>query len=79
MVAKCVKCLRGATVGVTGVNPSNTLKMNMGGACLYIMPKPGGGIEVSLNSENLSDGDYACASWDGEKWTYATGNPRNAR
>lgn len=30
-MAKCVKCLRGARINVTGVNPKNTLKLDMGG------------------------------------------------
>ncbi len=70
-MAKCSKCLRGAKVSVTGVNPTNTLKMDMGGAVLYVMPQ-GTKIEVVLNSENLINGDYASATWDGERWIYAT-------
>lgn len=77
-MAKCDKCLRGARISVTGVNPTNTLKMDMGGAVLYVMPR-GNKIEVILNSENLFDGDFASATWNGEKWFYATGRPENTR
>lgn len=76
-MAKCNKCLRGAKLGVTGVNPSNTLKMDMGGAVLYVMPKVDGKIEVILNSQNLCEGDYAFANWDGEEWKISTDNPIN--
>lgn len=72
MAAKCTNCLRGARLRITGVNPSNTLRMDMGGAVLYVMPR-GNKIEVVLNSENLIDGDYASATWDGEQWHYASG------
>jgi len=71
-MAKCNKCLRGARVSVTGVHPTNTLRMDMGGAVLYVMPR-GTEIEVVLNSENLTEGDYASATWDGERWIYTTG------
>ena len=68
-MAKCDKCLRGARISTTGVNPSNTtLKMDMGGEVLYVMPVAGGRIEVVLNSENLTDGDYTKSVWDGERW-----------
>lgn len=65
----CSKCLRGARIDTTGVNPSNTLKMDMGGAVLYVMPKPKGEIEIYLNSENLTDGDFAICLWNGVEWT----------
>jgi hypothetical protein len=71
-MAKCVKCLRGARISITGVNPRNTLKMDMGGAVLYVMPKEKGEIEVCLNSENLVEGDYAVALWNGENWVITT-------
>jgi hypothetical protein len=71
-MAKCVKCLHGARISVTGVNPpSNTLKIDMGGAVLYVIPDEDG-IQVSINSESLVDGDYAFAIWDRERWIYAT-------
>lgn len=63
MAAKCTNCLRGARLRITGVNPSNTLRMDMGGAVLYVMPR-GNKIEVVLNSENLKavreDQKYKC-------------------
>ena len=71
-MAKCVKCLRGARISITGGNPKNTLKMDMGGAVLYIMPKEDGKIDVHLNSENLADGEYAVALWDGKTWVYSS-------
>ncbi len=71
-MAKCRKCLHGARISITGTN-KKTLKMDMGGAVLYLMPKSNGKMEVALNSENLSEGDYASATWDGEQWYYATG------
>lgn len=64
MSKKCDKCLRGASISVTGANPRHTLKMDMGGAVLYVVPKADGTIEVILNSENLVDGDYAYCIWD---------------
>lgn len=59
-MAKCDKCLRGATIRTTGVNPKDaTLRMDLGGAVLYVSPRGDGGIEVMLNTQNLLDGDYA--------------------
>ena len=69
-MAKCYKCLRGARLNVRGVNHQTTLEMDIGGALLFVMPKENGKIEVHLNSENLVDGNYAFASWDGKKWSY---------
>lgn len=69
-MAKCVNCLRGAHVDITGVESKTTLKMDMGGAVLYVMPQKNGKIEVSLNSENLVDGDYIYAIWNGESWIF---------
>lgn len=70
---KCVKCLRGTKVRTTGVNPSNaTLKLDVGGAVMYVTPKTGGEIDVTLNSQNLLDGDYAFCIWDGERWIITT-------
>lgn len=77
-MGKCTNCLRGARLGITGVAPNNTLKMDMGGAVLYVAPKPDGKIDVVLNTENLFDGDYACAHWDGSGWQITTGDDRNA-
>ena len=70
-MAKCTKCLRGATIRTTGID-SKTLRMDMGGAVLYVIPC-GEEIEVVLNSESLVEGDYAAATWDGKQWFYATG------
>ena len=67
--AICTKCLHGARISTTGVSPRNTtLRMDMGGAVLYVMPKSDGSIEVSLDSQNLIDGDYAYCIWDDERW-----------
>ena len=74
--SKCTKCLRGARISITGTN-KKTLKMDMGGAVLYLMPKEDGKMEVALNSENLIDGDYAFATWTGEKWQVGCGNDKN--
>jgi hypothetical protein len=64
---KCRKCLKGARISITGLD-KNTLRMDMGGAVLYLTPKEDGKMEVALNSENLIDGDYAFATWTGNKW-----------
>lgn len=73
MTNKCHKCLHGARVSVTGVNPCHTLKMDMGSAVLYVVPNTDGTIEVILNSENLIDGDYAYCVWDGsDNWNIST-------
>ena len=78
-MAKCNKCLRGARIGTTGAGTASdrTLKMDMGGAVLYVIPKSDGTIDVYLNSENLSEGDFAYAKWDGKEWIYATNDPKN--
>lgn len=68
MAKKCDSCLRGARVATTGVNPSNTtLKIDIGGAVLYVMPL-NGEINVTLNAQNLLDGDYIVCIWNGEQW-----------
>jgi hypothetical protein len=64
---KCRQCLHGATIGITGIT-RRTLKLNMGGAVLYITPGKDGEIEVTLNSENLVEGDYAVARWNDARW-----------
>ena len=51
--------------------------MDMGGAVLYLMPKENGEMDVALNSENLIDGDYAFATWTGNKWLVECGNSKN--
>ena len=71
-MAKCDKCLRGTQISVTGVDPSNTLKIDIGGAVLYVMPAKDGGIKVEVNTQNLIDGDYAISSWNGERWSIST-------
>jgi|GEM_PF-2221732 len=68
MAKKCDNCLRGARFSITEVNPRTTLKMNMGGAVLYVMPGLNGEITVTLNTQNLIDGEYAVAIWNGEVW-----------
>jgi hypothetical protein len=75
-MAKCLKCLRGARISITGTD-KKTLRMDMGGAVLYLMPKSEGSMEVALNSESLIDGDYAFATWTGENWLVACGNDKN--
>ena len=75
-MAKCNKCLRGARISITGTN-KKTLRMDMGGAVLYLMPKDNGKMEAALNSENLTEGDYAFATWTGERWSVACGNDKN--
>lgn len=73
MAKKCDNCLRAAKVRTTGTSPKDaTLKMDMGGAVLYVMPRRGGKIEVHLNSEAL-DGDYFLSIWDGDKWSITSG------
>jgi len=69
-MAKCDKCLRGTKVSVTGVNPSNTLKIDMGGAVLYVTPCDNGKIDVAVNAKNLLDGEYVYAIWNKECWIY---------
>lgn len=69
MAKKCDKCLSGAQIRTTGVNPNDiTLKMDMGGAILYVTPHSDGTIDVTLNSESLLDGDYAMCIWNGNEW-----------
>ena len=67
MAKKCDKCLRSVRISTTGIT-KDTLKMDMGGAILYVMPREGGKIDVALNIGNLLDGDYAYCTWNGEKW-----------
>lgn len=76
MKSKCDKCIRGARVSITGATPHNTLKMDMGGAVLYVIPR-GIEIEVALNTENLIDGNYTFAIWDGKQWLYTTSKEAN--
>lgn len=69
MAEKCTKCLRGVKVRKTGVNPNDTtLKLDMGGAVLYVTPHANGSIDVTLNAESLLDGEYAVCIWNGEQW-----------
>ncbi len=65
-MAKCRKCLRGAKLSITGIN-NKTLSVDLGGAVLYLVPT-NVGMEVSINSENLVEGDYAYVIWTGEEW-----------
>lgn len=66
---KCDSCLRGAKATTTGVNPSNTtLRLDIGGAVIYVMPSQNGEINVSLNAQNLIDGEYIVCIWDGQQW-----------
>ncbi len=68
MAKKCDKCLKGSKASITGVAPNNTtLKLDMGGAVLYVMPR-GKTIDVVLNSESIIDGDYKACIWNGEEW-----------
>ena len=67
MAKKCDSCLRGAKPSITGIE-RRTLELDMGGARLYVIPKTNGEIDVCLNSENLMDGDYFSAGWNGERW-----------
>jgi hypothetical protein len=73
---ECRKCLKGARISITGLD-RNTLRMDMGGAVLYLMPKDNGEMEVALNSENLLEGDYALATWTGKEWLVGCGNSKN--
>jgi hypothetical protein len=73
---KCRKCLKGARISITGTN-KKTLRMDMGGAVLYLMPKDNGKMEAALNSENLTEGDFAFATWTGEEWLVGCGNDKN--
>lgn len=73
MAKKCDRCLRGARIDITGTD-RRTLKLDMGGAVLYLIPGTEGKMSVVLNSEALIDGDYAAGDWDGENWRVATGN-----
>jgi hypothetical protein len=75
-MAKCNKCLRGARISITGTD-KKTLRMDMGGAVLYLMPKSDGKMEIALNSESLMEGDYAFATWTGEGWIVGCGNDKN--
>ena len=75
-MAKCNKCLRGARISLTGTN-KKTLRMDMGGAVLYLMPQGKDKMEIALNSENLFEGDYAFATWTGEEWFVGCGKDKN--
>ena len=71
MAKKCDNCLRGAVPSITGLD-RKTLRLDMGGAALFVIPRESGRIDVTLNSENLTDGDYLSGSWDGERWIIST-------
>ena len=71
MAKKCDNCLRGAVPSITGVD-RRTLQLDMGGARLYVIPRANGQIDVCLNSDNLTDGDYLSGGWDGERWIVST-------
>lgn len=75
-MAKCNRCLKGARVSITGTD-KKTLKLDMGGAVLYLMPKESGRMEMALNSESLTEGDYAFATWSGSEWFVGCGNNKN--
>jgi hypothetical protein len=52
MAKKCDKCLRGVQARTTGTNPKDvTLKMNMGGAIVYVTPHTDGTIDVTLTQK----------------------------
>lgn len=74
---KCNKCLKGAKLTTTGVDGGKTLKIDLGGAVIYIMPKDGD-IDVHVNSDNLLDGEFAVALWRRNdcKWIITDGNRR---
>jgi hypothetical protein len=74
-MAKCNKCLKGAKLSITGID-KRTLRIDIGGAVLYLMPTAKG-MDVSINSENLVEGDYAYATWTGEQWAIAFGNGKS--
>ena len=75
-MAKCSKCLRGARISITGID-KRTLRMDMGGAVLYLMPKSDGLFEIALNSGSLIEGDYAFATWSGNEWVVGCGKHEN--
>jgi hypothetical protein len=66
-MSKCNKCLRTAKSSITGIN-KKTLKIDMGGAVIYITPGVDGNINVSLNAESLVDGNYLYCIYDGNSW-----------
>jgi len=66
-MSKCKKCLHSAKLKITGLN-SKTLKIDIGGVNIYIMPQSNENIDVSVNSENLVEGDYFYAIWNKENW-----------
>ena len=70
-MAKCTLCLRGAAPSITGID-RRTLKLDMGGAILFVVPRGDGKIDVCLNTENLMEGDYLTGGWDGARWTVTT-------
>ena len=65
-MGKCNNCLKGTRISIAGTN-KKTLRMDMGGAVLYLIPKEDGKMEVVLNSEKLAEGDYAFATWTGNR------------
>ena len=67
-MGKCTACSRGVLISTTGVNPSSTLKIDIGGATLYVVPKSDGKIDVHVDGESLIDGDIALCTWDGIEW-----------
>jgi hypothetical protein len=75
-MAKCLKCLGGARISTTGTD-KETLRMDMGGVVLYIMPKSDGSMQVALNIESLVTSDGVFATWTGEKWLAGCGNDEN--
>ena len=76
MAKKCDNCLRGAVPSITGIE-HRTLELDMRGARLYVIPQANGEIDVCLNSENLTDGDYLSAGWNGERWIVTTREGRD--
>ena len=76
-MAKCVNCLKGAKLSITGTN-RKTLKLDMGGAAVYVIPH-GKGIDVHINSESLVDGNYAVALWNDQDWIISSSNERKTR
>lgn len=68
-MAKCDKCIRGARVCTTGVAPADrTLKIDLGGAVVYIVPGSDGTIDVTVNAESLINGDYVVSLWSDGRW-----------
>ena len=42
------------------------------GAILFVVPHANGEISVTLNTENLLEGDYLTGEWNGERWMVST-------